>query len=114
MTKHRTKLLVIVTLSLGTAAALVPFVLWTTYAATPEYSGGHNRGFTPVITEKTAPLPVISHPEASTSSPVTVAPKPDPAVIPATGGSALLNARHRFALGMIETANNDEEIGGAG
>ena len=45
---------------------------------------------------------------------MTVAPKPDPAVTPATGGSALLNARHRFALGMIETANNDEEIGGAG
>lgn len=28
--------------------------------------------------------------------------------------SAWLNARHRFALGMIETANNDDEIGGAG
>jgi len=115
MTKHRTKLFVIVTLFLGAAAALVPFVLsWTTYAATPEYPGVKNSGYAPVIGEKASPLPVISRVEASTPNPAMVAPKPDPVVIPATGGSALLNARHRFALGMIETANNDEEIGGAG
>jgi hypothetical protein len=47
-------------------------------------------------------------------------PTPAPAPVSASraGGSpvspAELNARHRFALGMIETANNDEEIGGAG
>jgi hypothetical protein len=33
---------------------------------------------------------------------------------PAPGKAALLDARHRFALGMIETANNDREVGGAG
>lgn len=31
-----------------------------------------------------------------------------------TGNVAVLDARHRLALGMIETGNNDNEIGGAG
>ena len=42
------------------------------------------------------------------------APAVVPVSAPAAGSSAWLNARHRFALGMIETANNDQEIGGAG
>jgi len=106
--------LVILTLILGTAAALVPFVLWTTHAATPEYSGGNHLGYTPVISEKTSLLPVASLPAVSTPTPANVTPKPAPAPAPAPSSSALLNTRQRFALGMIETANNDAEIGGAG
>ena len=33
---------------------------------------------------------------------------------PATGNPGLLDRRHQFALGMIETGNDDGEIGGAG
>ena len=34
--------------------------------------------------------------------------------IPATGNSRVLDRRHQFALGMLETGNDDREIGGAG
>ena len=114
MAKHRTALLVILTLILGTAAALVPFVSWITHAATPENSGGNHIGYAPVISENTSPSPAVSLPEVSTATPANVAPKPNPAPTPAPSSSALLNTRQRFALGMIETANNDSEIGGAG
>lgn len=112
MTKHKTKLLVIVTLILGTAAALVPFVLWTAHAQAPEYSGANNSGATRVIAGKATASPTAG------SSVATIAKSPavtqTPVSTPPAGSSAWLNARHRFALGMIETANNDEEIGGAG
>ncbi len=106
---------VIATLMLGTAAALVPFALWTAYAAVPEYSGSNVRKNPPVIVATTVLLPTAGQtvtfaPKAMTAAAPVVAP-----IAPvAAGSSALLNAEHRFALGMIETANNDWEIGGAG
>jgi hypothetical protein len=111
MTKNKTKLLVIVTLLLGTAAAFIPLVLWTAHAASSNHPAGDIRSFAPFVSGTSQ-----SFPAAKPANPVRAAAVP--AVVrastPAPGGSAILNARHRFALGMIETANNDEEIGGAG
>ncbi len=43
-----------------------------------------------------------------------VTPAANTAVIQPADGSVLLNAKRVFALGMIETGNNDREIGAAG
>ena len=111
MTNNKTKLLVIMTLLLGTTAAFVPLVLWTAHAASPDRPVGGSRGFAPSVSGTvqsfSADKPAI--PVRSTAVPTVAR-----VAAPATGSSAILNARHRFALGMIETANNDEEIGGAG
>lgn len=37
-----------------------------------------------------------------------------PAPVPAINDASVLDERRQFALGMIETGNNDREIGGAG
>ena len=115
MTKPKTKLLVIVTLIMGPAAALVPFVLWTAHAAEAEYSGSNNRSSMPAVADTTPLLLAVGRPAAAVAKPMTIV---APAIVtvakPAVDSSAWLNARHRFALGMIETANNDGEIGGAG
>jgi len=107
MIKHKTKLLVIGTLMLGATAAIVPFLSWSARAVALERSGGDVRGFTPAV-------PAVPVPVAVVSKPATVVPALVPAAVPTTSNSAVLSARHRFALGMIETANNDWEIGGAG
>lgn len=115
MTKHRTKLFIIVTLMLGTTAALVPLLMWSSRAEAVERSGSDPRRFTPAVGSLTTTFQTVNNPIIVASKPVmTVTPVVTPAPAPTTGGSAMLNARHRFALGMIETANNDEEIGGAG
>src|ERR1019366_231635 len=75
---------------------------------------GNNRSYTPAVVEATPLLSPVNRPGTAVSQPVTAAQVVAPVATPSTGSSALLNARHRFALGMIETANNDEEIGGAG
>jgi len=41
-------------------------------------------------------------------------PPPDPAIAPAAQTTCVLDAKRLDALGMIETGNNDREIGGAG
>lgn len=105
MTKNKTKLLIIVTLMLVMAAALVPFLLWSAQASPLERPGGASRSFTSVVSGTTPPLTAVNHPSVPAAAPVSIS---------VTDSSALLNARHRFALGMIETANNDGEIGGAG
>ena len=105
MTKYKTKLLIIVTLMLVMAAALVPFLLWSAQASPLERPGGASRSFTSVVSGTTPPLTAVNHPSVPAAAPVSIS---------VTDSSALLNARHRFALGMIETANNDGEIGGAG
>jgi hypothetical protein len=106
MTKHKTKLLIIVTVILGTVAAFVPFVIWTAHAAAPEYAGGNNHHEAPAMG---GAAPVLSAMPMTAATPVAAR-----VSTPTSASSALLNARHRFALGMIETANNDWEIGGAG
>ena len=113
MTENKNKRLVMVTSILG-MAALVPFVFWTAYAAAPEFAVGHNLGdaSTPGIT---VPLVMTGNRlDFSAAKPVTAAPALAPVSVPVARSSAWLTARHRFALGMIETANNDQEIGGAG
>lgn len=54
----------------------------------------------------------------ATSAPVVVvplaAPTPQPAVVLTANNPAELDAHRRYALGMIETGNDDHEIGGAG
>ena len=114
MTKHQTKLLVIVTLMLGTAAVLVPFVLWSAPASPVASFGGDRGSYPPAVPGTTLFFPAINRPSIPVSEPITVVPAVALAALPPTSSSALLNPRHRFALGMIETANNDEEIGGAG
>ncbi len=52
------------------------------------------------------PVPSLAQPHAS-----VVAAK---AEAPATGSPGMLDRRHQFALGMLETGNDDREIGGAG
>ena len=56
---------------------------------------------------------------ATAAASCAVAPLPAPivtapAIVPATDNPGVLNPRRRFALGMIETGNHDQEIGGAG
>ena len=113
MTKDKTKLLVIVTMVIGMAGVLVPFVLWSAQASSIERSSGDTRAFMPVVSGTTPFLPAVS-PSTPAPAPMPVAPAVAPVSAPPVGSSALLNRQHRFALGMIETANNDEEIGGAG
>lgn len=112
MTKHKTKLLVIVTLILGTAAALVPFVVWTARAEVPDNSSALNPGAKATLAGKTSPMAAAFTKLVVASAPAVIASAPVSS--PATSSSAWLNTSHRFALGMIETANNDSEIGGAG
>lgn len=65
-----------------------------------------SRGQDPVsLASKPAPLPATAH------TSIMVAPK-SAAAIPSNSG--VLDERHQFALGMIETGNDDREIGGAG
>lgn len=103
MTKNKIKLLVIPTLMLGMAAVLVPLAIWTAQANSMGSFAGDNRGFVPSVAGTARPL--------AAENPATLV---RTTAAPAAGDSGLLNARHRFALGMIETANNDDEIGGAG
>lgn len=56
------------------------------------------------MVEKPAQVPAPSHPA------VTVGKKERST----TDNPGVLDQRHRFALGMIETGNNDREVGGAG
>lgn len=105
MTENKTRRLVLATSILGMAAALGPFVCWTADAAAPEYPGGRHPSDTSAAG---VPVPLVlagNHLNGSASK---------PAAAPVARSSAWLTARHRFALGMIETANNDQEIGGAG
>ena len=111
MTKNKIKLLVIPTLMLGMAAVLVPLAIWTAQANSMGSFAGDNRGFVPSVAGTARPL-AADNPGTLVRPPAVSAFAP--ASAPATGSSALLNSRHRFALGMIETANNDGEIGGAG
>ncbi|HAO77546.1 MAG TPA: hypothetical protein DCQ92_00970 [Verrucomicrobia subdivision 3 bacterium] len=103
MTKNKIKLLVIPTLMLGMAAVLVPLAIWTAQANSVRSFAGDNRGFVPSVAGTARPL--------AAENPATLV---RTTAAPVAGDSGLLNARHRFALGMIETANNDDEIGGAG
>jgi hypothetical protein len=111
MAKNKTKQLVIGTLFLGTAAALIPFVLWSSHAATLVYSDVKNNVNAPIVIQKIQPVPMamVGHRAETIRSP-----KVEPVGAPTTRSTAELNTRQRFALGMIETANNDAEIGGAG
>ena len=58
-----------------------------------------------------AVVAVPSVPLTASLRAMVVAPQ---AEIPATGNSRVLDRRHQFALGMLETGNDDREIGGAG
>jgi len=58
-----------------------------------------------------AVVAVPSVPLTASLRAMVVAPQ---AGIPATGNSRVLDRRHQFALGMLETGNDDREIGGAG
>ncbi|MGA2246087.1 MAG: hypothetical protein ABSH48_13895 [Verrucomicrobiota bacterium] len=59
-------------------------------------------------------------PAAVAATPVPLPTLPRASVVvarsaaPATGSAGVLDWRHQFALGMIETGNDDREIGGAG
>ena len=69
------------------------------------------------------PVPSPARPPASvvaarsqapaTGRPSTLNAQPSTALV-ATGSAGVLDRRHQFALGMIETGNDDREIGGAG
>ena len=85
MMKNRLKWLIVPGLMLGTAFALTAFGLRPADARSVAHTGAAAR---------------------SLSSPAIVSPKKDNPIV--------LDTRHRFALGMIETANKDSEIGGAG
>ena len=51
----------------------------------------------------------------STPAPVVTCPiLATPVIPPVAAGASLLDSHRRFALGMIETGNDDQEIGGAG
>lgn len=106
--------MVILTLVLGTTAAFVPVAVWTARAATSGNVSGDARIPTPANNQKTPPLLAVNNPALPAAKPVNVLQPSLAMVAPAPSESAVLNARHRFALGMIETANNDDEIGGAG
>jgi hypothetical protein len=56
-------------------------------------------------------FPAASAPVATV--PLT-APTPQPAAVLTANNPAMLDAHRRYALGMIETGNDDLEIGGAG
>lgn len=114
MNKQKTKLLVGTTLILGLAAALVPFVLWSAPASSPERSGGGTGSISPGISGDSSPLAAVNRLPAPAPEPLPAASADVPAAPAPANDSALLNDRQRFALGMIETANNDAEIGGAG
>src|SRR5882724_10599155 len=114
MTKHKTTLLVIASLMLGTMAAFAPLMLSTTHGNAAEYSGVDAGTLTPVISATMSPLLAVNCAAVPAPEPMTVAPAVASVATTTAASSAVLNARQRFALGMIETANNDEEIGGAG
>jgi hypothetical protein len=116
MSKHKTKLLVGVILIFGMAAVLVPFVMWSAPASSSTRMGGDFPLMTPANTVPITPLLAVNILPTPAPELLTVVPAvtPVPPSAPPASDTALLNARHRFALGMIETANNDEEIGGAG
>ena len=111
MTKNKIKLLALPALMLGMATVLVLLANWPAQANSVGSFAGGNRGFAPSVAGTVHPL-AADNPGTLVRPPAISAFAP--ASAPATGSSALLNARHRFALGMIETANNDGEIGGAG
>jgi hypothetical protein len=115
MTKIGAKWLVGVTLLLG-MVALVVFGLWSAQAGSMEQPAEITCTNAPAFIGPTFPLLTVNLPAAPDPQLVTAIPvsAPVPASTPAPESSAILNARHRFALGMIETANNDGEIGGAG
>ncbi len=56
-------------------------------------------------------LPALPPVSVAVSKPSVVVAK---AETPATGSTGVLDRRHQFALGMLETGNHDSEIGGAG
>src|SRR6516225_7348474 len=89
MTKNKTKLLVIVTLVIGLAAALVPFVLWNAHATPVERSVGDNRSFAPVFPVTSASLPAVGNVFVRLPEPKVYVPTPAPASVSASraGGS---------------------------
>lgn len=100
----------------GALAVAVLFGLWSVQANTV----GERASAEP-------PAPALAVPPAATAAPVPapaadVPPSisPAPLIVPgsetpaAVGRSAKLDSRRRFALGMIETGNNDREIGRLG
>lgn len=67
-----------------------------------------------LMTAQAGPAPQTDSPTAtaiSAPAPVAVA---VPAAKPATDNSGVLDERRQFALSMIETGNDDDEIGSAG
>ena len=72
------------------------------------------------ITSRAAATTMAQSQRPATGRPSTLNPPPSTAPVaarseaPATGSPGVLDRRHQFALGMIETGNDDREIGGAG
>ena len=86
--KAQIKYSVIVTLLLGTGGSLLALM---------------NNAYT--VTPAPAILPVVKQPASIMVAPV---------VVPVPDNPGLLDARRRLALSMIESGNDDREIGGAG
>lgn len=94
--KRLLKITVLLTVMLGTGRLLLAFVNPAAVASVR----------TPVSTETPNPMP-------------DPAPAPQPVAeakveVPVQSDVSMLDERRQFALGMIETGNNDREIGGAG
>jgi len=66
----------------------------------------------PAAPQNPAPASVATRPAVPALAAVAMAVPQAPAQ--AAGNSGVLDQRHQFALGMIETGNDDQEIGGAG
>jgi hypothetical protein len=78
-----------------------------TKTADASFVGNSNLGGSMTVALRAPASLMMAHPAV----PATVAPKVDDIVL---GDPAVLDLHRRLALGMIETGNRDDEIGGAG
>jgi hypothetical protein len=106
MTRILNKSLTIPAMIIGVMAVVILFVFWNAQAGTVS----ERANFKPSVLPGSAVSQTDVRP-ASSLTPI-MAPTPD---VPATVAKcAMLDSRRRFALGMIETGNNDLEIGRLG
>ena len=102
--KKPTKLSVLATVKLGVSIALLAFL----NARAGSQACTNPQKLVPATTSNSFPLA----PAADIALPTPIASTPN--VAPAADNPSLLDERRRFALGMIETGNDDHEIGGLG
>ena len=102
--KKPIKLSVLATVTLGVSIALLAFL----NARAGSLASTNPQELAPATTSNSFPLA----PAADIALPTPIAGTQN--VAPAADNPSLLDERRRFALGMIETGNDDHEIGGLG